>query len=248
MSFSPTRRPAAGRPTFALGFLLALAIGLLAPILLSPSAASAADDDAGSVAETVQSMSGRGDRRDDRDQGADIVGSAYAITPLNLRSGPGVDFGVVLTMPAGAEVVLSGDEQDGFVGVAYGDARGWASAQFLSDAPLEASVEEPAAVAEPAVAEPAAPAAVGGDVVSIVYAAAAAYGQDGNALLAVASCESGLNPGAYNASSGASGLFQFLPGTWASTPYGGSSVFDASANANAAAWMWSMGRRGEWVC
>lgn len=248
MSFSPTRRPAAGRPTFALGFLLALVIGLLAPILLSPQAASAADDDPASVAEIVQDISGRGDRRDDRDQGADVVGSAYTIAPLNLRTGPGVGYGVLLTMPWGSEVVLSGDEQDGFVGVGYGDAHGWASAQFLSSTPVEAAVEEPAAVEPAAVAAPAAPAAVGGDVVSIIYGAAAAYGQDGNALLAVASCESGLDPGAYNASSGASGLFQFLPGTWASTPYGGSSVFDASANANAAAWMWSMGRRGEWVC
>ena len=97
--------------------------------------------------------------------------------------------------------------------------------------------------------EPAAPLYGGGGyVVSIIYAAAAAYGQDGNALLAVAQCESGLNPGAYNASSAASGLFQFLPGTWATTPYAAASIFDPYASANAAAWMWSVGRRGEWVC
>jgi uncharacterized protein YraI len=125
------------------------------------------------------------------------------------------------------------------------------SEPVASEAPSEPVASE--APSEPVASEaPSEPVAQinggGGDVVSIIYAAAAAYGQDGNALLAVAQCESGLNPGAYNASSAASGLFQFLPGTWATTPYAASSIFDPYANANAAAWMWSVGRRGEWVC
>ncbi len=32
------------------------------------------------------------------------------------------------------------------------------------------------------------------------------------------------------------------------TPYAAYSIFDPWASANAAAWMWSVGRRGEWVC
>ena len=138
-------------------------------------------------------------------------------------------------MPPAAEVTLTGREEGGFAGVRYGDTSGWASTDYLSSS-------APETPSEPA------PADAGGDVVSIIYAAAAAYGQDGNAMLAVAQCESGLNPGAYNASSAASGLFQFLPGTWATTPYAASSIFDPWASANAAAWMWSVGRRGEWVC
>jgi soluble lytic murein transglycosylase-like protein len=67
-------------------------------------------------------------------------------------------------------------------------------------------------------------------------------------MIAIARCESGLNPQAYNRSSGASGLFQFLPGTWRTTPFASYSIFDPWASANAAAWMWSQGRRGEWVC
>ncbi len=54
-------------------------------------------------------------------------------------------------------------------------------------------------------------------------------------------CESGGDPNAYNPYSGASGLFQFLPSTWATTApaagYGGSSVFNPTANVASAAWL-----------
>ena len=93
-----------------------------------------------------------------------------------------------------------------------------------------------------------APAPAGNNIIAIITAAAQRYGQSPTAMIAVARCESGLNPLAVNRSSGASGLFQFLPSTWRTTPYASSSIFDATANANAAAWMWSVGRRREWVC
>jgi hypothetical protein len=70
--------------------------------------------------------------------------------------------------------------------------------------------------------------------------------------LRVAMCESGYNPLAVNRSSGASGLFQFLPSSWANTPQGkaGQSVFDANANALGAAWYYNAtGRTGRpWSC
>ncbi len=240
---SSSRWAGAGRPTLALGIALALIIGLFAPIAFSPRAASAADD-TGWVAEAVLDLTEHGGRDRDSagvDPGTGDAGIVYTTTDLNLRVGPSVGYDVILVMAPGTEVTLTGSSKAGFAGIRYGDSAGWAWWDFLSTDP------QPQPAADVA-AEPAAPVNVGGDVVSIVYGAAAAYGQDGNALLAVAQCESGLNPGAYNASSGASGLFQFLPGTWATTPYAGSSVFDPWANANAAAWMWSVGRRGEWVC
>lgn len=59
--------------------------------------------------------------------------------------------------------------------------------------------------------------------------------------LAVIRCESYGDPGAYNPYSGASGLFQFLPSTWATVSpragFGGASVFDAEANIGTAAWL-----------
>ena len=68
-------------------------------------------------------------------------------------------------------------------------------------------------------------------------------------LLRKARCESTLNPYARNAS-GATGLLQFMPGTWRTTPYGGRSILSAKWNALAGAWMHrpEVGRGGEWVC
>ena len=78
--------------------------------------------------------------------------------------------------------------------------------------------------------------------------------------LQVMDCESRGNPDAMHPGSGASGLFQFLDGTWilASTLSGnaGASPFDPEANVAAAAWLvehservdhWR-GRWGHWVC
>lgn len=66
--------------------------------------------------------------------------------------------------------------------------------------------------------------------------------------LRVAKCESNYNPYAVNRSSGASGLFQFLPSTWAASPYHAQSVFDPVANAHAAAWLYQRSGPGQWVC
>lgn len=85
-------------------------------------------------------------------------------------------------------------------------------------------------------------------IIGIIYAAADRYGQPREDMLRVARCESNLNPNAVNPTSQASGLFQFLPSTWETTPYADQNIFDPVANANAAAWMWDNGRRNEWVC
>lgn len=64
----------------------------------------------------------------------------------------------------------------------------------------------------------------------------------------LAQCESGLNTYAVNSSSGAAGLFQFLPSTWASTPWRAQSPFDPSANALAAAWLYNRSGASQWQC
>jgi uncharacterized protein YabE (DUF348 family) len=89
------------------------------------------------------------------------------------------------------------------------------------------------------------------EIEAIIRSAAAAQGTDPEQLVRVAYCESRFNPGAYNAS-GASGLFQFMPGTWAANSvragYAGASAFDAVASANVAAWMFARGQAFQWVC
>lgn len=67
-------------------------------------------------------------------------------------------------------------------------------------------------------------------------------------LHGIAQCESGKNPYADNKSSDAYGLFQFMPGTWASTIYAAKNWSKAKWQSLAAAWMYRQGRSGEWVC
>jgi hypothetical protein len=59
--------------------------------------------------------------------------------------------------------------------------------------------------------------------------------------LAIIDCESNGDPDAVNPYSGATGLFQFLPSTWATTApnagYGGYSATDPEANIASAAWL-----------
>ena len=64
----------------------------------------------------------------------------------------------------------------------------------------------------------------------------------------VAYCESRYHPNSVNSSSGASGLFQFLPSTWAFTPEHALSPFDPGANAKAAAWLYARDGPSQWVC
>lgn len=73
-------------------------------------------------------------------------------------------------------------------------------------------------------------------------------GQPVGYMKVVAYCESRFNPLAYNQSSGAGGLFQFLASTWRTVPQRRHSRFSAKWAALAAAWMWQHGRRGEWSC
>lgn len=83
---------------------------------------------------------------------------------------------------------------------------------------------------------------------SLIQKASEKYNADLNWMKRVMYCESHGNANAYNARSHASGLYQFLPSTWRTTPYGSESIWDAEAQVNAAAWMYAQGRAREWSC
>jgi hypothetical protein len=121
------------------------------------------------------------------------------------------------------------------------------NAQFLQ---LQAQAAAEAAAAQPAPPATTRPARVPPDSIrAIIVAAFSPLGQAAVAwALRVAACESGYNPYAVNRSSGAAGLFQFLPSTWAHSPWAAQSPFDPVANSQAAAWLYARSGPGQWVC
>jgi hypothetical protein len=64
----------------------------------------------------------------------------------------------------------------------------------------------------------------------------------------VAYCESRYHPNSVNSDSGATGLFQFMKGTWGGTPWASKSRTDPVANAQAAAWLYKTYGPGRWTC
>jgi hypothetical protein len=82
-----------------------------------------------------------------------------------------------------------------------------------------------------------------GSITEIIYAAAADYGVDGDYLLSIAECESGLDPQAYN-SGGYHGLFQYDDGTWAT--YGNGDIWDPVAQAQTTAKLIAAGQSSRW--
>jgi uncharacterized protein YgiM (DUF1202 family) len=175
----------------------------------------------------------RGKKRDRRQR---RHGEIVAASALNLRARPSLDAPVAAVMPRGAEVEPTGAQQDGFVEVQWDGDTGWASGRHLAARqPVVASDHDAKSWSR-------------AELKAIIFAAADRYGQPREDMLRVARCESDLVPTAVNARGGSYGLFQFKPGTWLGTPYGEYDIFDPRASANAAAWMWSQGRRREWVC
>ncbi len=158
-------------------------------------------------------------------------GKAIAAATLNFRSGPGTQYQVQAIVPEGTTVTLTGVGRNGFYYVVYAGQKGWLWAAGLLIAPGPGN----------------GPNYTREEVIGFIYAAADRYGQSRSAMLRVAECESNLNPNAVNPT-GSYGLFQFVRSTWDTTPYAQYDIFDAWASANAAGWMWSVGRRGEWVC
>ncbi len=162
--------------------------------------------------------------------------SKVTTAAVNLRSGPGTNHPAQRVLPPGTAVTVTGAEENGFLPVTWGTLTGYVSSAWLTD---PGSADDPGA-------------AVDGDddIIAIIYAAADRWGQPRADMLRVARCESNLDPSAVNPSSGASGLFQFMPSTFAGTPNGkrGESIFDAYSSADATGWMWANGMRNHWEC
>lgn len=119
---------------------------------------------------------------------------------------------------------------------------------LLSTVVLRSPVTEVRRVGSRPVAPPRAPP----EIERIIRTAATRWGADPDQLMRVAYCESRYDPHAFNPRANDSGLFQFIPSTWAANSiragYGGASPFDAVANANTAAMMFGRNQSWQWTC
>ena len=91
----------------------------------------------------------------------------------------------------------------------------------------------------------------GVDTREIIVRAAGRWGVDPDLMLAIAACESNLNPNAVGPD-GAAGLFQIAPRTWQwgveTLGLGSVSPLDPQANAEVAAWLLATLGPGQWGC
>ena len=157
----------------------------------------------------------------------------YRLTEdAELRAEPKRGAHVVATLRAGTIVTRAGKKERRWMPVTRDGQRGWVTERVLEK------------VAAPR------PDQVSGEdeIVRIIREAAREFGQPEEDLLRVGRCESNLDPRAVNEAGPYFGLFQFLRSTWATTPFAERDIFDPTANARAAAWMWQQGRRNEWAC
>ena len=166
-------------------------------------------------------------------------GVAFTAVDLSLRAGPSASEEPLTVIPAGSRVELTGVMENDFQRVKFRDQIGWIANAYLENPPNPEPTAERGGSSYRAFSEQ--------QIVRIIYDAADRYDQSRQDMLRVARCESNLDPYAVNPS-GSYGLFQFIRSTWKSTPFGGEDIFDPRANANAAGWMWSEGRKSEWVC
>ena len=118
-------------------------------------------------------------------------------------------------------------------------------ADYQAKQQAQAAAQAQAAVIAARSNHPAPPPAIAQDITDAFSPLGAAAVQW---AMNVAWCESRYHPNSVNTSSGAAGLFQFLPSTWSGTPYASQSPFDPRANAFAAAWLYSHYGPGRWVC
>ena len=77
-------------------------------------------------------------------------GTATAVDAVELRSAPAAEGGVLLMIPTVAIVTLTGQAQDGFLGIVYDGQQGWADAAYLEVADASSGVTLLQAAEQPA--------------------------------------------------------------------------------------------------
>jgi hypothetical protein len=204
-----------------------------------------------------------------------------------ILAGPGGDYGILTSAPAGSALSIDGDPVAGFYPVTFDGISGWTAASMVDaggnndvggdgnggggnggggnsggngghvksrgNGGVDTVTADPTAGSSdtPVTGGVYGPGGSGyseDQIVGMINEAADNYGQSRVDMLRVARCESGLDPQAVGGGGAYYGLYQFVPSTFAGTPYGKYDIFDPWANANAAGWMWAQGKKDEWVC
>lgn len=70
--------------------------------------------------------------------GTAALSQSFATGDVNFRTGPGVGFSRIATIPRGAPVAVNGCVPAGWCNVTYGYTDGWVSARYLGQAPMPA--------------------------------------------------------------------------------------------------------------
>ncbi len=70
-----------------------------------------------------------------------IVGSAWTISAVNLRSGPSTSHQILRVVPSGAKIGVSNTVKNGFRYVIHNGLAGWIADQYLSTVPGDASYD-----------------------------------------------------------------------------------------------------------
>ncbi len=170
-------------------------------------------------------------------------GTASVTSALNLRAGPSVGDAVLLVMPAGSTVTLTGQSANGFVSVSYNGTAGWAYAAYLNTSGAPSPSPSPGPTTGTATTTTSLNLRAGpslGDAVLTVMPAGATVGLTGSA-------QNGFYPVTYGTLSGwAYGSYLNIGGSGvpkpSPPPSGGSSIvwpFEAGAE-----WYISQGYNG----
>jgi len=72
------------------------------------------------------------------------MGSVTTTSAVNLRTGPGTSFAVIVVVPANSRMMLTGSNVSGFSPVSFNGLAGWVSAAYLNE---DGTVPEPAGTA-----------------------------------------------------------------------------------------------------
>ncbi|MFT4038765.1 MAG: SH3 domain-containing protein [Thermomicrobiales bacterium] len=71
-----------------------------------------------------------------------LNGPAYVLVDMPVRDGPGSQYGLVFTVPAGSSLNRTGEYKDGWISVNYKEVWGWAQADQMSE-PIPVEDEKP---------------------------------------------------------------------------------------------------------